>query len=126
MKPSTAVHCIGAATALALMQCTAPCHVEVQLHPLFTNNMVLQRERPLPVWRTAAPHEKVTVRVGGKAGSTRAEGRPVARDMDKRYAALRPAKRMADGFLQRRALMAERFLFPMLWFRSQWRHITCG
>lgn len=34
---------------------------DVKLHPLFTDNMVLQREMKLPVWGTATPGEAVTV-----------------------------------------------------------------
>jgi len=34
---------------------------EVKLHPIFTDNMVLQRDKPIVVWGTAAPGEKVRV-----------------------------------------------------------------
>jgi sialate O-acetylesterase len=73
MKSLMPVRCIGAAFALAFMVCGAPCFAKVQLHRLFTDNMVLQRERPVRIWGMAAPREKVTVRVGGKAGSTLAD-----------------------------------------------------
>lgn len=33
----------------------------LQLSPVFSDNMVLQRDRPLPVWGTATPGEKVSV-----------------------------------------------------------------
>lgn len=36
-------------------------HAEVHCARLFTDHMVLQRERPLPIWGTAAPGEKVAV-----------------------------------------------------------------
>jgi sialate O-acetylesterase len=34
---------------------------DVVLNPMFGNHMVLQREKPLPVWGTASPGEKVAV-----------------------------------------------------------------
>ncbi|MGL4422456.1 MAG: sialate O-acetylesterase [Gemmataceae bacterium] len=37
---------------------------DVQLHPVFTDHMVLQREQPIPVWGQAAPQEQVTVQLG--------------------------------------------------------------
>jgi sialate O-acetylesterase len=73
MKSPLSVLYIGAAFALALIFCATPCLARVQLHPLFTNDTVLQRERPLLVWGTAAPREKVTVRVAGDTGSTQAD-----------------------------------------------------
>ncbi|MBI2510403.1 MAG: sialate O-acetylesterase [Opitutae bacterium] len=36
-------------------------HAEVRCAKLFTDHMVLQRERPVPIWGTAAPGERVTV-----------------------------------------------------------------
>ena len=36
------------------------------LNGLFTDNMVLQREMPVPVWGTAAPGEKITVTFAGQ------------------------------------------------------------
>ncbi len=56
---------------LAALACatTAPVLAEVQAHPLFSSNMVLQREKPITVWGTADPSEKVTVKLG-KAEAT--------------------------------------------------------
>ena len=73
MKPLLPVRCVSAAFAFALIFCAAPCEAKVQLHPLFADNMVLQRERPVRVWGSAAPREKVTVRVAGESASTRAD-----------------------------------------------------
>ena len=38
----------------------------VQLNPLFTDHMVLQRNQPVPVYGTASPGEKVTVEFAGQ------------------------------------------------------------
>ncbi|MDD4922313.1 MAG: sialate O-acetylesterase [Bacteroidales bacterium] len=49
----------------------------VTLHPLFCDHMVLQREKPLPVWGKANPGEKVSVTFNGetKTVETQADGR---------------------------------------------------
>src|SRR5271166_7 len=45
------------------------------LHGLFTDNVVLQRDKKLPVWGTAAPGQKVTVTLAGQSDSTVASSR---------------------------------------------------
>lgn len=45
-----------------LFALTIPARAEVKLAPVFTSHMVLQRQMPVPVWGTAAPGEKVTVK----------------------------------------------------------------
>ena len=45
----------------------------VELHPLFTDHMVLQRERPVPIWGTAAPREEVTVEFADQSVSATAD-----------------------------------------------------
>lgn len=44
-----------------LIALTVTARADVKLHPLFTDNMVLQREAKVPVWGTADPGEKFTV-----------------------------------------------------------------
>ncbi len=39
------------------------------LHPLFSEHMVLQRDRPVPVWGWATPGQKVTVKLKGRTAS---------------------------------------------------------
>lgn len=43
---------------------TVPVRAEVRLSQVFGSHMVLQREKPLPVWGWADPGEKVTVQLG--------------------------------------------------------------
>ncbi|MCE9556075.1 MAG: sialate O-acetylesterase [Planctomycetes bacterium] len=45
---------------------------DVKLPNVFSDNMVLQRDRPLPVWGTASPEEEVTVKLGDKSATTKA------------------------------------------------------
>ena len=56
-----AVFCAGAAQA------------EVWLPGVFSDNMVLQRERPVPVWGWADPGEKVTVTFAGQTKTAAAD-----------------------------------------------------
>lgn len=46
---------------------------EVELDPVFTDHMVLQRELPVPIWGTAAPREKLTVSFAGQKLETTAD-----------------------------------------------------
>ena len=46
---------------------------EVRLADIFTSNMVLQRDRPLPIWGDAAPNESVTVTFDSQSQSATAD-----------------------------------------------------
>lgn len=61
-----------AASTLMLGFCFAA-HAEVKPHALFSDDMVLQREKSAPVWGTAGPNEKVVVRIGKQYKSTQAD-----------------------------------------------------
>ena len=50
----------------------ASAFAEVRLPHLLSDNMVLQRDRPIPIWGWAKPDEKVTVRLGKSSASTTA------------------------------------------------------
>ena len=43
---------------------------DFKLSPLFTNGAVLQRDRPLPIWGSAAPGENITVELAGRTAQT--------------------------------------------------------
>lgn len=72
---------------MAITGCfAAVSHAAVVPASVFTDNMVLQRDMKVPVWGTAAPGEKITVKFAGQAvsavadaaGSWRAELTPLA------------------------------------------------
>lgn len=44
------------------------------LHALFADHAVLQRERPIDVWGTAAPNDRVTVTLGSADVTAQADG----------------------------------------------------
>ncbi|MEA3366342.1 MAG: sialate O-acetylesterase, partial [Candidatus Hydrogenedentes bacterium] len=52
---------------------TAVAGADVSLHPLFSDHMVLQQGQRIPVWGKAAPDEKVTVTIGRRQDSDRAD-----------------------------------------------------
>ncbi|MCE9544041.1 MAG: sialate O-acetylesterase [Planctomycetia bacterium] len=66
---ATTTLCIFAAIGLA-----SPAFADVKLPNVFSSNMVLQRDRPVPVWGTAAADEEVTVSIGDHTASTKAGG----------------------------------------------------
>jgi sialate O-acetylesterase len=45
---------------------------DISLSPVFTDNMVLQREKPLPIWGTADAGEKIAVAFAGQTQNTTA------------------------------------------------------
>ncbi len=58
---------------LALVCLGAPARADVKPAALFTDNAVLQRDKPIPVWGTADAGEKVTVSFAGTTVSTTAD-----------------------------------------------------
>lgn len=61
------LRCVPVVVALAFASAHA-----VELPRIFADGMVLQRERPIPVWGRAAPGASVTVRLAGQAATTTA------------------------------------------------------
>ncbi|MDQ2800818.1 MAG: sialate O-acetylesterase, partial [Armatimonadota bacterium] len=50
----------------------SPVYADVHLPALFADNMVLQRETPIPIWGKADPGEKVTITLDGDQATTTA------------------------------------------------------
>src|ERR1700677_4736809 len=46
---------------------------DVKLPAVFGSHMVLQRDRPLPIWGTASPGEEVVVTLGDKSAKATAD-----------------------------------------------------
>ena len=59
--------------AISATLCAAPAVAAPALGPLFGDHAVLQRERPISVWGSAAPGEAVTVTLGEAKASARAD-----------------------------------------------------
>lgn len=58
---------------LILLSLGATAHANIVLAPLFTDNAVLQRDKPVPVWGTADAGEKVTVSFAGQTVAATAD-----------------------------------------------------
>src|ERR1051325_2784058 len=60
---------------LALALCLTPfTRADVKLPAVFSDHMVVQRDKPIAVWGWAEDGEKVTVQLGGDQISTEAKG----------------------------------------------------
>ena len=57
---------------LALLAITSLAHADVKLPPVLSDHMVLQREKTIPIWGTAAAGEKITVRFRDQTVNTEA------------------------------------------------------
>lgn len=71
---SCSIPTLSAFVLAALTICSS---AEVTPNSLFCDHMVLQRERPLPIWGMADPGEKFSVRFAGetKQGTAGADGK---------------------------------------------------
>ena len=58
---------------LALSAITSFSQAQIRLPKVFGDNMVLQRQQPIPFWGTATPGQQVTVELAGKRYTTRAD-----------------------------------------------------
>lgn len=58
---------------LCLLACVPAARADVKLAPIFGDNMVLQREMPVPIWGQADAGETVTVAFAGQSKSTQAD-----------------------------------------------------
>ena len=63
----------GIIVGLILLLCSFSGYAEVVLPKILGNGMVLQREKPVPIWGTAAAGEKVTVKFNNQAKTTTAD-----------------------------------------------------
>ncbi len=60
-------------TVAGIAACAPAARAEVKLPALFSDNMVLQRDKPVPVWGWADPGATVTVEFGGEKATARAD-----------------------------------------------------
>jgi hypothetical protein len=71
---------IGWMTAcLVCAALAANARADVKLHALFSPNVVLQPDKPLPVWGWAAAGEEVAVSLGKESASTKGHCLPPPR-----------------------------------------------
>ena len=78
MRPFKAVLLAVAVSVLALGTARA----EVKVHPIFSDNMVLQQGAELVVWGLAYPGERITVQISRKADGVADVASVVAMSVD--------------------------------------------
>ncbi|MDP6636968.1 MAG: sialate O-acetylesterase [Phycisphaerae bacterium] len=59
--------------AVAVLTVPAACHAATKVNPIFTDNMVLQRDMSVPVWGSADAGEEITVKFAGQTKTTKAD-----------------------------------------------------
>lgn len=72
------IHCILLKLTILLFMCESATSQGLPfLHPIFSDNMVLQRDEPVPVWGWTTPNTAVTVTLNGqtKTATSGADGR---------------------------------------------------
>ena len=70
MRRRAIIATLGTCLVLGLVACPAP--AAVKLPAVFSDNMILQRDRPVPVWGWAAPEEEVTVTIARQTVTSKA------------------------------------------------------
>ena len=71
--PARSALAVAAAALAAVALAAAPARADVRLPKIFTDDMMLQRDRPIRVWGWADPGEEVKVTVAGKSGAAKAD-----------------------------------------------------
>jgi len=56
-----------------IMNISAVYSQELELSNIFSDHMILQREQPVPIWGSASPHEKITVKFAGQTKYTKSD-----------------------------------------------------
>ena len=80
------------------MGLTVSAFAEVSLPKILGDNMVLQRNQPVPIWGTARSGERVTVRFAGQEKSTNADGKGNWRvNLDPMEASAEPCEMTVSG-----------------------------
>lgn len=63
---------LGLSGAILCSSVLSTAHADVKLPAIFSDNLILQRNQPLPIWGTADPGEKVTVTLADSKAETTA------------------------------------------------------
>jgi len=67
------IQCAGYVLIVCVACATGPLRAEVRLPSIFSDNMMLQQGKPVPVHGTATPAEKITVEICGQSLATMAD-----------------------------------------------------
>jgi sialate O-acetylesterase len=84
--------------ALAFLGAIAVAHADVRLPPVFSDHMVLQAGRNVPVWGSADPGERITVSIAGHQHAPVRPGlQPVAADPQRQRTAVLRTRIVQQG-----------------------------
>ncbi len=107
--------------SLVLFLVCAPCAdaAELKLAAVFSDHMVLQQEKPVPVWGWADPGKKVTVSFAGqvKSATADADGKWMVK-LDALKASAKPRMLRAESENSNRLLAVEDVLVGEVWLGS--------
>jgi sialate O-acetylesterase len=100
---------------------------EINLGPLFTDNMVLQRDKPVVIWGTAEQGETVTVEFAGqaKSGVTGADGKWQV-TLDPMPASSEPRKMIISSNSNTPTLQYSNLLVGEVWFAGGQSNMRFG
>lgn len=91
-------HVVLVVVCLSAIQTTGTAAAAVTVSGVFGDHMVLERDRPVPVWGTADPGERVTVRFAAQTHEARADAQGRWRvSLDPMPAAKEPRRLVACG-----------------------------
>ena len=101
----------------AIYLCSLGAFAELKTGPLFTDNMVLQRDKPVVVWGTAEPGETVTVEFAGqKKEAVAGAGGKWQVTLDPMPASFNPRSLSIHSSLDTRQLTLANVLVGEVWF----------
>ena len=73
MKPRKPMSALSLVLGAVLASCPNRVAADVKLPPVLSSHMVLQRDMAVPIWGSAAPGEKVTVKFRAQEKTTEAD-----------------------------------------------------
>ena len=102
--------------AISPLLLALPAHAAIQLASPFADHMVLQRERPVPVWGTSAPGDNIFVVFDAQIKSTRADSSGRWRvDLDPLSASAEPRSLMVTSPSASETIRIEDVLVGEVW-----------
>jgi sialate O-acetylesterase len=103
-------------TAILFVFCYFTVNAGITLPRIFSNNMILQRESPVPVWGKASPKEKIKVTFNGQVKKTVANDSGLWKvELDPMPALKVPSKLIIEG---KQTIILENILVGEVWLCS--------
>lgn len=127
------IHGIKCLFAIALLNWLGlHAQAEVRLPQTFGDNMVLQRDQPVPVWGWSGPTDELTVKFAGQTKTTRADGKGLWRvTLDPMTASAEPRDLLVQSKSDQRSAKVSNILVGEVWLLSGdfgiwWETFACA